>query len=431
MIETKRFILRKFELDDAEMMFNNWASDEEVTKYLTWEAHQDINVTKAYLDFVIKTKQMNFAIVDKKTKEAIGAISNVSENADFSSCEVGYCLSKKYWNQGIMTEVLEAYIKYLFEKLNYETISAKHNKDNPASGRVMTKAGFRYNYSSDELSDKFGWMTIEHYFITYEEYLMKKFQKEITEFFNIKVPTFLSISKTMKYLENNGFLVKKITLIESSKINLTESDLVYNCIDKSENILDYYFISKPSTRKSFNDYLNKFIMANKEYIICDNDKTIEQTLVNLLKKYRLTIAFAESCTGGLMASSIVNISGASDVIKESYVVYSEEAKRRILGVSSDTLNKYSVYSKQTAYEMARGLRNVSNANICVSITGLAGSTLPTANDGSYHSAIILNCFKEESIIEFRKSEKGTRNSVRTKQKNYIFYQIIKALEKKI
>ena len=77
--------------------------------------------------------------------------------------------------------------------------------------------------------------------------------------------------------------------------------------------------------------------------------------------------------------------------------------------------------------MAKGLSKVSKSNICVSITGLAGGSSYQVGDGNYHSFIIINYNNKELVIELERHEKGTRNDVRRKQVNYVFYQIIKAL----
>ena len=101
------------------------------------------------------------------------------------------------------------------------------------------------------------------------------------------------------------------------------------------------------------------------------ENTVEKTLVELLLKNNMTISFAESCTGGMLASTLINVSGSSNVINESYVTYSEEAKMRILGVSKETLNKYTVYSSEVAEEMAEGLKKVTHANVGAAVTGKA------------------------------------------------------------
>ncbi len=427
MINTKRFYLRKFKITDAIAMFNNWASDDEVTKYLTWQSHRNVEVSKSFIQYLIDTNKTDLAICDRATNEVIGAISNVKENADFSACEIGYCLSRKYWNQGVMTEVLDAYLDDLFNNKNYKVVEAEHMVENAASGAVMIKCGFRFNYNAEILTDKHGWINVKHYSITKEEYLMHKLQLLLNNFLNSKIPLFSTLNQTINYLSNNGYLVRVINTIDDNKVHYNHSDDIL-VIKKSDfNINSYYIIGKTSNKELFKSYINDFVKLNKVFIISEGFSTIEEVLVELLLKHNLTISFAESCTGGLMAATLINVSGASNVINESYVTYSDDAKKKILGVSKNTIEKFSVYSKETAYEMAKGLSLISKSNISVSITGLAGGTIYHAGDGSYNACIILNINGKKEIIELEKHEKGTRNEVRKRQVNYLFYQIIKAL----
>ena len=90
---------------------------------------------------------------------------------------------------------------------------------------------------------------------------------------------------------------------------------------------------------------------------------LDKALVETLKNKSLTITTAESCTGGMVASAIVNISGASDIFKEGYITYSNEAKERILGVKHETLEKYKAVSAETAAQMAEGAVRISKADI--------------------------------------------------------------------
>ena len=182
MINTKRFYLRKFKIQDAQFMFNNWASDLEVTKYLTWNPHKSIDDSKEFIKYLIDTNKTDLAICDRATNEVIGSIANVKENADFSVCEIGYCLSRKYWNQGVMTEVLDAYLDDLFNHKNYLVVEAEHMIENTRSAQVMIKCGFRFNYKTDVLTEKHGWISVKHYSITKEEYLMHKLQKLFNNF---------------------------------------------------------------------------------------------------------------------------------------------------------------------------------------------------------------------------------------------------------
>lgn len=100
--------------------------------------------------------------------------------------------------------------------------------------------------------------------------------------------------------------------------------------------------------------------------------TLEKVVLNSLIEKGLKLALAESCTGGLVSDMVTNIPGSSEVLLESCVTYSNEAKIKRLGVSEDTLRKYGAVSSHTAYEMAEGIRKTSGADIGAAITGIAG-----------------------------------------------------------
>ncbi len=99
---------------------------------------------------------------------------------------------------------------------------------------------------------------------------------------------------------------------------------------------------------------------------------LEEKVVKKLLDMGYTITTAESCTGGLTAGRILNVSGASGVYNEGYITYSNEAKERLLGVSHETLEKYGAVSEQTAKEMAEGAAKAANAEVGLSTTGIAG-----------------------------------------------------------
>lgn len=150
-LETDRLILRPFELDDAESMFNNWASDEEVTKYLTWNTHKSIEETKEILAFWVnqyeKEERINFAIVYKENNELIGGIDVVGYLEGVPV--IGYNLSRKYWNKGIMTEACKKVIELLFS-LNHEKIIIEAMVENIGSNRVIQKCGGVYDSTYDD-----------------------------------------------------------------------------------------------------------------------------------------------------------------------------------------------------------------------------------------------------------------------------------------
>ena len=144
-LETARLILRQTSVSDAEQMFRNWAADPEVTKYLLWQPHVDIEVTKGILtSWDRENKRLDYyhwGIVLKETQEIIGTIGSLGIDENHHSTEIGYCLSRSCWGKGYMTEALGAVIGYLFNTVGVNRITARHDPKNVGSGRVMQKNG--------------------------------------------------------------------------------------------------------------------------------------------------------------------------------------------------------------------------------------------------------------------------------------------------
>lgn len=101
-------------------------------------------------------------------------------------------------------------------------------------------------------------------------------------------------------------------------------------------------------------------------------RSLEETVVEMLAGRAMTVVTAESCTGGLIAGTLINVSGASEVLNESYVTYSNEAKERLVGVNPETLKRFGAVSGQTAREMAEGAARAAGADAALSSTGIAG-----------------------------------------------------------
>ncbi len=145
-IETDRLILRRFIAEDAEDMYHNWTSDVNVSRYVSWSVHQSLDET---IDLVskwiddYKKNSYNWAVELKETHDLIGNISAIRVSRTHNNCEIGYCLGSKYWNQGYATEALKAIISYLKNECNFHVVEAKHDSRNPASGKVMQKAGMK------------------------------------------------------------------------------------------------------------------------------------------------------------------------------------------------------------------------------------------------------------------------------------------------
>jgi RimJ/RimL family protein N-acetyltransferase len=146
-LETRRLILRQFRPEDADDMYRNWASDPEVTRFLTWPAHSNVEVTRMILeDWVSRYGDggfFNWAVVWKETGSVIGNISVVHLEEAIGEAEIGYCMGRAFWGRGIMPEALRAVMDYLFDTVGINRIMAGYDVNNPKSGRVMEKAGMK------------------------------------------------------------------------------------------------------------------------------------------------------------------------------------------------------------------------------------------------------------------------------------------------
>ncbi len=147
-LETSRLLLRKFEDGDGDFMYKNWASDPEVTKFLTWPTHPSVEVSRkinsSWVESSEKADYYQWAIVLKERNEPIGSISLVRMDEDIDAVEVGYCIGRNWWGQGIVSEAFQAVIAFCFEEVGVQRISARHDPNNPASGAVMRKCGLTY-----------------------------------------------------------------------------------------------------------------------------------------------------------------------------------------------------------------------------------------------------------------------------------------------
>ena len=123
-------------------------------------------------------------------------------------------------------------------------------------------------------------------------------------------------------------------------------------------------------------------------------------LVKLLTKKKLTVSFAESCTGGLLASSITSISGSSKVFNMGLVTYSNNAKVKLLQVPKKTITKYGAVSYETCLSMVKNLSKISKSNISISITGVAG---PNGGTKEKPVGLVYIGLKKGSKIIIRKN----------------------------
>jgi ribosomal-protein-alanine N-acetyltransferase len=145
-LETKRLILRKLAVDDANDVFQHWTSD----SIIMWRngVHKSVEQTKEEMEKWIKCYKKNnyyeWGIELKENNEIIGAICTINNNEEVKSCEIAYNISKHHRHKGYMTEALYCVLRFLINEIGYNRIGSGHLADNPASGRVMEKAGMKY-----------------------------------------------------------------------------------------------------------------------------------------------------------------------------------------------------------------------------------------------------------------------------------------------
>lgn len=142
----------------------------------------------------------------------------------------------------------------------------------------------------------------------------------------------------------------------------------------------------------------------------DENETLESTVVKLLAEHNLTLASAESCTGGMFAGRIINVPGVSEVFREGFITYSNKAKRKYLDVSKGTLKKYGAVSEQCAKEMVKGAAIGTDSDAAIAITGVAGPDGGT--DEKPVGTVYIGCYVNEKVTVKRYNFFGSRSSIR-------------------
>ncbi len=228
-LETSRLILRRAIREDAEPMFRNWASDPEVTKFLTWPAHSSIAVSKmvigSWLQEYEKESYYQWMIVLKELDEPIGSISVVRQNDRVEEAEVGYCIGSQWWHRGIMTEAMNAVIKYLFDEIGMNRIAARHDPNNPHSGGVMRKCGMKYEGTS-RASDRNnqGICDAANYAITKYDWEIPRYEKDefdISDDTSIVQEVYQRFDESSRLTKTNAARVEFITTVKYIEKYLT------------------------------------------------------------------------------------------------------------------------------------------------------------------------------------------------------------------
>ena len=178
-LKTDRLILRKFNMDDAENMFENWASDENVTRFLTWPTHRHKVMSQQYISWLIKSYEKedtyDWAIELKEIGQVIGSIGSVYIDEDVKKVQIGYCIGTKWWHKGITSEALSEVIRFFIQYVGVNRVEARFDIRNRNSGKVMEKCGMKYEGTlRDSDKNNSGVCDISWYGILKEEFFQFK-----------------------------------------------------------------------------------------------------------------------------------------------------------------------------------------------------------------------------------------------------------------
>lgn len=148
LLETERLILRKMTMQDAQSMYTNWANNDEVTRFVTWYPYDNVEDVRKRLirleEMYVENNFYSWGIELKESQQLIGEISFVDFSEKHETATLGYIIGKEFWGQGYMAEAVNRLINFAFKDLNLYRIQAFYDVRNPNSGRVMEKAGMKY-----------------------------------------------------------------------------------------------------------------------------------------------------------------------------------------------------------------------------------------------------------------------------------------------
>lgn len=240
-------------------------------------------------------------------------------------------------------------------------------------------------------------------------------------------------NNVISYLQKDNtksLLIKNYTVMGIGESEIEPTIIQIKSRHQTATINPYFSVGKirfQITEKSndldeFNNVCNDFEKTLGDLIISCDNKDICEVFVQKLKELHYKVSFCESCTGGLLASKIISVSGASAIIDESLVTYSNQSKIKYLNVSQQTIDTYDVASVEVAEEMAKGLYNLTQSNICISVTGVAGPTTnnPDIPVGSVFFGVSIN----GEVKTYKNIFKGDRELVRQKAAMWILYKTL-------
>lgn len=271
-IETKRVLLRRFRLDDAANMLKNWADDDLVTRYLSWNPYTDVNQVKDYIR-KINNRYANksfycWAIELKEIGEVIGSIS-AEINEKLSCAHISFCIGQDWWNKRIMQETVTNLIPVFMEKIQAERLESCHESGNNTAGKVLIRSGFqgeaiiRKSYLGIDGPTNMNW-----YSIIRDNYFFKKKLKDIS----------LEQLYITNYRESGGEHFKSITRLAEEDAFLLAKELSSNTNSRNDRY-GKYFKRYYEKRKKTEDVLYRQFVKNGGqpqtyhpiyFVLCEN-----------------------------------------------------------------------------------------------------------------------------------------------------------------
>lgn len=247
------------------------------------------------------------------------------------------------------------------------------------------------------------------------EYILKEylFDTNITIFIESLNLVFIGESSCESIIRELDLEDEFIEINTFAKTNEVEVKIIAHSQDKK----DYEIV-----KKKFDHAVETLESTFEENIYAKGDTCLENEIVKLLSRKHLTVSFAESITGGLLSHMITSIPNASNILKQSYVTYSNRAKIELLGIQEKSIEEYGVVSKEVALEMAKGCYNLSESNYCIGTTGEAGPSSSTGKDPGTLCYSILRDGQE--ILSEEVKFNGNRTDVQLRAAKYVLSKLI-------
>lgn len=251
------------------------------------------------------------------------------------------------------------------------------------------------------------------------------------ELYNM-LPKFLDwYVKEKKLLDDEIYIKDLITygiaeslLDEAVREFFTEEGIYYEFLVKDYGIL-IRLQSKMSNKNKVEKIVKKIYNKIGEFIFGEDNDRLEKKVVELLKKLDMNISTAESCTGGMLASKLIDVPGISEVFYEGVVSYSNEAKINRLGVRKETLDRYGAVSEEVAKEMVMGL----TTDVALSTTGIAGPD--GGSEEKPVGLVYMGIRIKDKIYVEKRVFRGDRNKVRERTVSHTLFTLIKILNEDV